>query len=164
MFPHPAFEALDVAVEREQVGLAAGAGGREATGGAARIVRAARLAILALVDAARARFPRQLVALFLNPADPANAATAAQQNITPHATSMTLWRPMRLAIAYVTSSVATIATAGRASTRSRDRAASRSSGRKRARSMPVRTDVMRFGSKPLSRTSWVLSASPVTTM
>ena len=41
--------------------------------------------------------------------------------------------------------------------------APRSSGRNRERSMPVRTDVMRDGSKRLSRTSCALSASPVTT-
>ena len=61
-------------------------------------------------------------------------------------------------------SVATMPTAGRPSTPHRARIAARSCGRKRARSMPVRTDVMRAGSKPLSRTSWSFSASPVTTM
>ena len=35
---------------------------------------------------------------------PAKLATATQQNSSPHATSMTLWRCTRLATAYVTAS------------------------------------------------------------
>ncbi len=42
------------------------------------------------------------------PADATKLATATQQNSSPHATSMTLWRWTRLATAYVMTSVAAI--------------------------------------------------------